>query len=85
VHNAHFLRRFQAPGNVTKYDSKSIPSIWMEDYCLACRVGGANDDLFVIQFLTIYLAESTRAWLDHLPRNTINCWEDMWEVFTGNF
>jgi hypothetical protein len=40
VHNAHFLRRFRAPGNVTKYDSKSIPSIWMEDYCLACRVEG---------------------------------------------
>jgi hypothetical protein len=26
-----------------------------------------------------------RAWHDHLPRNTIDCWEDLKEIFTGNF
>jgi hypothetical protein len=31
------------------------------------------------------LAESARALLDHLPRNTINRWDDLWEAFTGNF
>jgi hypothetical protein len=35
-------------------------------------IGGANDDLFIIQFLPIYLADSARAWLDHLPRNVID-------------
>jgi hypothetical protein len=48
-------------------------------------VGGVNNDLFIIQFLLIYLAESAIAWLDHLPRNTINNWDDLWEVFIGNF
>jgi hypothetical protein len=57
----------------------------VEDYHLAFRAGGANDDLFIIQFLPIYLAKSARAWLDHLPRNTINSWDDQREVFTGNF
>jgi hypothetical protein len=33
----------------------------------------------------IYLVESARAWLDHLPRNAINRWDDLWEVFTSNF
>jgi hypothetical protein len=33
----------------------------------------------------IYLADTTRAWLDLLPRNSINCWEDHNEIFTGNF
>jgi hypothetical protein len=32
-----------------------------------CRAGGANDDPFIIQ-----LADSNRAWLEHLPRNIIN-------------
>jgi hypothetical protein len=71
--------------NITKYDGKSNPIIWLEDYRLTCRVGGATDDLFIILFLAIYLAESTKAWLGHLPRNTINCWDDLWRVFMGNF
>jgi hypothetical protein len=57
----------------------------LEDYHLACRAGWADDDLFIIQFLPIYLADTARAWLDHLPRNMINSWEDLMEIFTGNF
>jgi hypothetical protein len=33
----------------------------------------------------IYLADSVRALLDHLPRNVIDGWEDLGEIFTGNF
>jgi hypothetical protein len=50
-----------------------------------CRAGGANDGLFVIQFLRIYLAHSARAWLDHLLRNVSNSWGDLQEIFTSNF
>jgi hypothetical protein len=35
------------------YNGKTNPSNWLEDYRLTCRVGGANDDLFIIQFLPI--------------------------------
>jgi hypothetical protein len=34
--------------------------------------GGVDDDLFIIQFLPIYIPNTTRACLDHLRRNTIN-------------
>jgi hypothetical protein len=61
VRNTHFPRCFREPSNITKYDDKVNPSIWLEDYRLMCRTGGANDDLFIIQFLLIYLAESARA------------------------
>jgi hypothetical protein len=50
-----------------------------------CRAGEANDDLFIIQFPPIYLADSAGAWLDHLPRNAINSWDDLREIITGNF
>jgi hypothetical protein len=50
-----------------------------------CRVGGVNDDLFILQFLLIHLANSARTWLDHLPRNIIDIWDDLWEIFTDNF
>jgi hypothetical protein len=57
----------------------------LENYRLVCRVGGADDDLFIMQFLPIYLADTARAWLDQLPRNTINSWEDIKEIVTENF
>jgi hypothetical protein len=44
-----------------------------------------NSDLFIIQFLPIYLADSTKAWLDHLLRNVIDSWDDLREIFAGNF
>jgi hypothetical protein len=48
-----------------------------------CR--GATDDLFVIKNLTLYLGDSTRTWLEHLPRDKINDWTDLRRVFVGNF
>jgi hypothetical protein len=67
------------------YDGKTNPSVWLEYYHLTCRAGRANDDLFMIQVLPIYLADSSRVWLDHLPRNIINSWDDFREIFTSNF
>jgi hypothetical protein len=48
VRDARFLRHFRAPGNVIKYDDKTNPSVWLEDYLLTCRADVANDDLFII-------------------------------------
>jgi hypothetical protein len=62
-----FPRCFRAPNNIVKYDGKTNPSVWLEDYRLTCRVGGADNDLFIIHFLPIYLADTSKAWLDHLP------------------
>jgi hypothetical protein len=73
------------PNNIIKYEGETNPSIWLEDNRLTWRVGGADNDLLIIQFLSIYLFDTTRAWLDHLPRNWIDCWEDLKEIFTGNF
>jgi hypothetical protein len=73
MHDAHFQKHFWTSSNVIKYDGKTN---------LACRV---DDDLFIIQFLPIYLADLARAWLDHLPRNMIDNWKDLKEIFTSNF
>jgi hypothetical protein len=59
--------------------------MWLEDYRLACHAGGATDDLFVIKNLPLYLGDSTRTWLEHLPRDKINDWTDLCWVFVGNF
>jgi hypothetical protein len=53
VRDAHFLKHFWVLINVVKYNSNTNPSVWLEDYCLMCRVGGENGELFIIQFLPI--------------------------------
>jgi hypothetical protein len=64
-------------GNIIKYNGKTNPNIWLQHYSLTCRASGVNDDTFIILFLLMYLANSARAWLDHLPRNVISSWEDL--------
>jgi hypothetical protein len=44
-------KHFWAPNNIVKYDDKTNPNIWLQDYRLVCRVGGAGSDMFIIQFL----------------------------------
>jgi hypothetical protein len=67
-----FPKHFRVPNSIIKYDGKTNRIVWLEDYNLACRAGGADSDLFIIQFLPIYLADTSRAWLNHLPRNSID-------------
>jgi hypothetical protein len=44
-----------------------------------------DSDEFIIRNLPLYLAESARTWLEHLPSDRIKDWEDLREVFVGNF
>jgi hypothetical protein len=44
-----------------------------------------TDDLFVIKNLPLYLGDSARTWLEHLPRDKINEWTDLRRVFVDNF
>jgi hypothetical protein len=85
VQDVWFTRRFRAPNNIIKYNEKTNPSVWLEDYRLACRAGGVDNDLFIIQFLPIYQSNLASAWLDHLLRDVINSWEDLKGIFTSNF
>jgi hypothetical protein len=85
VRDAWFPKHFWAPNDIIKYDGKTNSIVWLEDYHLMCQVGGVDSDMFFIQSLPIYLANTSRAWFNHLPRNSIDCWEDLKEIFTGNF
>jgi hypothetical protein len=70
---------------VPRYDGDTNPSVWLEDYRLACYAGRATDDLFVIKNFPLYLGDSARTWLEHLPRDKIHDWSDLRRVFVSNF
>jgi hypothetical protein len=46
--------------------------MWLEDYRLACHAGGATDDLFIIENLSLFLGQSESTWREHLPRGKID-------------
>jgi len=58
--------------------------IWLEDYRLAMWAGGADNDLFIIRQLPLYLDSLAQLWLRH-PANSIKWWSDLRDVFVGNF
>jgi hypothetical protein len=80
-----FLVHFHAPPNIVKYSGDTNPAMWLEDFCLAYQAGGADDDLFIIPYLPLYLVESARAWLEYLPANSIHSWTNFKRIFMGNF
>ena len=54
---APFPQRFRPPINITKYTEETNLYIWLEDFWLAYRAGGVDDDYFIIQYLPIYVGE----------------------------
>ena len=77
--------RFHAPSNIVKYSEDTNPTVWLEDFRLTYRAGRVDDDLFIIQYLPLYLTESARAWLEHLSTDSIHSWVDFKRIFIGNF
>ena len=44
-----------------------------------------GDDLHAIKYLPLKLKGPARHWLNILPENSINSWEDLEEAFLDNF
>jgi hypothetical protein len=57
----------------------------LADYRLACQLGGTDDDNLIIRNLPLFLSDTARAWLEHLPPGQISNWDDLVQAFAGNF
>jgi hypothetical protein len=82
--------RRSRPGSEPRLPSLSTrgetrPELWLEDYRLACQLGGTDDDNLIIRNLPLFLSDAARAWLEHLPPAQISNWDDLVKAFTGNF
>ena len=69
IRAAPFPPRFRQPTTLTKYSRETNPALWLNDYRLACQLGGASDDAVIICNLSLHLADSAWSWLEHLPAN----------------
>jgi hypothetical protein len=57
------------------------PKLWLDDYYLTYQLGDTDDDCFIIRNLPLFLADLTRAWLEHLPDHRIHNWANLMKVF----
>jgi hypothetical protein len=82
---ASFPTRFRTPTTITKYSGETRVELWLADYWLACQLGGMDDDNLIIRNLPLFLSDTARAWLEHLPPGQISNWDDLVRAFAGNF
>jgi hypothetical protein len=82
----HRVRRLSAepydgrrsrPGSEPRLLSQSTwgetrPELWLADYRLACQLGGTDNDNLIIRNLPLFLSDTARAWLEHLPLGQIS-------------
>jgi hypothetical protein len=85
IRTVSFPRRFRQPTSIDKYTRETDPRVWLNDYRLACQLGGATIDEVIIRNLPLHLADSARTWLEHLPASQIHNWNDLVRTFIGNF
>jgi hypothetical protein len=85
IRTATFPQRFRKPTTIVKYNGETDPRVWLNDYRLACQLGGATSDEVIIRNLPLHLADSARTWLEHLPASQIHNWDDLVRTFMGNF
>jgi hypothetical protein len=80
-----FPQCFCQPTSIDKYKGETDPRVWLNDYRLACQLGGATTDEVIIRNLPLHLIDSARTWLEHLPASQIHNWVDLVRTFMGNF
>jgi hypothetical protein len=85
IHTAAFPQRFPQPSTIVKYNGETDPRVWLNDYRLACQLGGDTSDEVIIRNLPLHLGDAAWIWLEHLPASQIHNWDDLVHTFVGNF
>jgi hypothetical protein len=55
IRTASFPQRFQQPTSIDKYTGETDPRVWINDYRLACQLGGATTDEVIIRNLPLHV------------------------------
>jgi hypothetical protein len=71
--------------SIDKYTGETDPRVWLNNYRLACQLGGATTNEVIVRNLPLHLADSARTWLEHLPASQIHNWDNLVRTFVGNF
>jgi hypothetical protein len=71
IRTMSFPHRFRQPTSTDKYMGETDPRVWLNDYRLACQLGGATTDEVIILNLLLHLADSVRTRLSPWTRSQL--------------
>jgi hypothetical protein len=77
IRTVNFPLRFHQPTSITKYTGETDPRVWLNDYRLACQLGGTTTNAVITRNLLLHLVDSARTWLVHLPPSLIHSWDNL--------
>jgi hypothetical protein len=69
---------------IKNYDASKDPKTWIDNYAIAMDIVNTSK-LIATRYLPLMLDGSTRTWINNLPRDSINSWEEMRTAFIENF
>src|SRR3954468_20882987 len=84
IRTEQFPKGFQLPRDTPKYNGSVKPEDWLTDYMTAVRIVGGSRRL-AVRYVPLMLQGSPQTWLNSLPRDSVNCWEDFQSAFVRNF
>ena len=84
IRTEKFPKSFTLPRDTPKYNGSVKPEDWLSDYLTAVRIAGGNRRMAVC-YAPLMLQGSARTWLNSLPKDSVNCWEDFTSAFIHNF
>jgi hypothetical protein len=84
VRGEHYPVPFRAPKEIEKYDPSQDPNTWIESYLMAMGIAG-HSDLLAARYLPLMMDGGKRQWINTLPPNSIDSWEDMRLAFIKHF
>ena len=75
IRNTRMPKGFKLTAEIIKFDGTQDPRLWLEDYLIACNCQGGNH-ITAMQYLQLMLTGSARGWLQSVPKNSFNTWEE---------
>src|ERR1041384_3374258 len=84
IRTEKFPKAFTLPRDTPKYNGAVKPEDWLFDYLTAVRIAGGNRRV-AVRYAPLMLQGTARTWLNSLPKDSVNCWEDFTSAFTHNF
>src|ERR1041385_1742520 len=84
IRTEKFPKGFTLPRDMPKYNGSMKPEDWLSDYLTAVRIAGGSRRV-AIRYAPLMLQGSARTWLNSLPKDSVNCWEDFTTAFIHNF
>jgi hypothetical protein len=76
VRGKEYPPNFKAPREIEKYDPQQDPAMWINTYLMAMGIVG-NNELLATRYLTLLVDGNARQWLNTLPKDGIESWDDM--------